>query len=92
MGEGTRLHVNAIEKLESLLLFRIRLGIDGQDFAVKVNGTAVIFFRILFVCSFLSHYDTLIIDNDYLLLNCPVLLDHYNYPDRGGEIKPQEIE
>ena len=36
-----------------------------------------IFFRILFVCSFLSHFDTSIIDKYYLLSKCPVLLDHY---------------
>jgi hypothetical protein len=31
----------------------------------------------LFVCSFLSHFDSLIIDKYYLLLKCPVLLNHY---------------
>jgi len=34
----------------------------------------------LFVCAFLTHLDTLIVDNYYLLLMCPVLLDHYNMP------------
>ena len=37
-----------------------------------------IFLRILFVCLFLSHFDTFIIDSRYLLLKCPVLLEHYS--------------
>ena len=35
----------------------------------------------------LSHYDTLIIDSYYLLLKCPVLLDHYII--RNGQFRQE---